>query len=111
MTTTTEQLFQEILDNARRDRKTLEEVRDGLVKAAKTAAAQVAEDGGLTMMAIAEQVAKLADSLTRSNAQLVEISKVKAKEGPPPEDDAKDSVDSIYDEISQSQSGSDEKAN
>lgn len=98
MTITTEQLFQEILTNARRDRKTIETVQDDLIKAVKSV--QVQEDG-LTMMAIAEQLAKLADSLTRTNAALVEISKVQAKNGPPPED-PKENADSIYDEIQQS---------
>lgn len=105
MTTTTEQLFQEILDNARRDRKTIETVQNDLIKAVRSV--QVEEDG-LTMMAIAEQLAKLADSLTRTNAQLVEISKVQAKNSPP-SDDHKENSDSIYDEIQQS--GSSEKVN
>jgi hypothetical protein len=60
---TFEELLDEIKENARRDRKRLEKVCDNLMDA-----------GG-----DAEEISMISDSLTKSNAQLLELAKLKAK--------------------------------
>lgn len=89
----TEDLFTEILENSRRDRKTVEAVRDDLVTLSKVA--DLPE--GVTSLAISENIARLSDVLTKMNSQLVEMTKISVKVDQP--DKSKDDSGSIYDEI------------
>lgn len=94
----TEGLIEEILDNSRRDRKTVEKIRDQILKLASSPE-MMSEP--LTSVGIAENIAKLSDVLTKMNAQLVELSKVSSKHDH--EDvDPKDEKEQIFDEIESS---------
>lgn len=93
MSITKEALINEALENSRKDRKKLEGVRDQIIDLGNDASL-LAEPTGI--IAIAEHVSKLADVLTKMNAQLVEMSKIAAKSDA--EDQSSDK-DSIFDEI------------
>jgi hypothetical protein len=64
-----EKLVKEIHENARRDRKLLEEFCDALKKIDD-------KNDPAAKAAMIEDVAKLVDCLTKSNAQLVELAKI-----------------------------------
>ena len=75
-------LVDEIIENARRDRRRLESVAEGLTNGFK----QMGEtDPGEEPLdpdvsaAFAEEIAKISDSLTKVNQQLVELVKIDAK--------------------------------
>lgn len=81
---TREDLIEEIIANARRDRKRLEAVADGLVNNfAKVPTPDQAEDPAEfdpeIAAAFAEEIAHVGDSLTRVNQQLVELVKTETK--------------------------------
>lgn len=106
MSTTKEILTEEIIANARRDRKRLEAVADGLVngfaKVPDENEEPVEFDPEIAA-AFAEEIAKIGDSLTKVNQQLVELVKIEHKNAPPADDKpsklgAKD-VESVYDSI------------
>lgn len=90
-----EGLEEEILRNARSDRKTVEKVRDDLIKMTDLAEVQAE---AMSMVVIAENVCKLSDVLTKVNAQLVELHKVSLKNAPA-DDNKKPDSESIFDEI------------
>ena len=87
--TTRESLTEEIIQNARRDRKRLEAVADSLthrydeLKASEELAAADDQLDPEVAAAFAEEIAKLSDSLTRVNQQLVELVKVETRRAPP----------------------------
>lgn len=104
--TTKETLTEEIIKNARRDRKRLEAVADGLVNGF----AKVPEEGEdqsefdpEIAAAFAEEIAKIGDSLTKVNQQLVELVKIETKNAPPPDNNpvklGKQDVDDVYESI------------
>jgi len=95
----TEDLFEEILKNARSDRKTVEKVRDELIKLTSQPEVMVE---GMAMITVAENVAKLSDVLTKMNAQLVELTKVSVKTEAPTDVKKVTDADSIFDEIEMS---------
>lgn len=100
----TEEIIKEAIENARRDRKRLEEISDLMLKVA-----QVGEDiDPLAKAAMGEQMAKITDSLTRSNSQLVELAKLGVKqkvlEGKEEGDTEADRED-MFDEIEGVQEG------
>lgn len=100
MGTTTEDLFQEILGNIRKDRVSVERMRDTLMGSAASLGSDDEEDVQQppALPEIAENVAKLSDVLTKMNSQLVELAKMKAKsEGL--EDDGLFDSDEVYAEI------------
>lgn len=84
MTEKTEKtLVDEIIENARNDRKRLEAVANGLTRGFDRFGDTAEEEGQPTdpevAAAFAEEIAKISDSLTRVNQQLVELVKVDAK--------------------------------
>jgi hypothetical protein len=106
MPTTKETLTEEIISNARRDRKRLEAVADGLVNGFakvpdETSGEEVEFDPEIAA-AFAEEIAKIGDSLTKVNQQLVELVKIEQKNAPPAENPVKlgaKDVESVYDSI------------
>ena len=106
-----ETLTQEIIGNARRDRKRLEAVADGLTRRYDDLKA-IDEDRPSDTIdpevaaAFAEEIAKLSDSLTRVNQQLVELVKVENRRAPAADDklDSKQTQE-IFDEIQPQESG------
>lgn len=72
----TEDLFQEILGNIRKDRVSVEKMRDRLLYGI---GADEGEGPQITVGEIAENVAKLSDVLTKMNSQLVELTKLSSK--------------------------------
>jgi predicted lipid-binding transport protein (Tim44 family) len=90
MDTTREMLTEEIIENARRDRKRLEMVADALTKRYNFGDLKEIEeletvDSQLdpeVAAAFAEEIAKIGDSLTRVNQQLVELVKVETRRTP-----------------------------
>lgn len=107
MSTTKENLTEEIIANARRDRKRLEAVADGLVNGFakvpdETSDEEVEFDPEIAA-AFAEEIAKIGDSLTKVNQQLVELVKIEHKNAPPIDANpvklgAKD-VNDVYEQI------------
>jgi hypothetical protein len=88
-----EELLDEIKENARRDRKRLEKVCDDLLAA-----------GGN-----AEEISMVSDSLTKSNAQLLELAKLKAKKADESETDesfSQGEQDELFNDISKSKENS-----
>lgn len=83
-------LVSEIVQNARSDRMRLEDVCDAVVDAAKKT------DDPLALLGLSEQMAAVTDSLTKNNAQLVEVAKIRAK-NQQPKDEKVD--DTIFDQI------------
>lgn len=72
----------EIISNARRDRKRLEAVADGLLEGSRASADPDSPEGEINTevaAAFAEEIAKISDSLTRTNQQLVELLKADRK--------------------------------
>lgn len=70
-------ILDEITENVRRDRERLELVAEDLVKVLRDSET---ERDPLSTIGLAENLAKLSDSLTRSNGLLVELAKMKSKE-------------------------------
>jgi hypothetical protein len=105
MATTKENLTEEIISNARRDRKRLEAVADGLVQGfARVPSPEEQGDPNEfdpeIAAAFAEEIAKIGDSLTRVNQQLVELVKIETKRFvPAPSKLGKEDVEEVYDEI------------
>ena len=83
---TADELMEEIAKNVREDRARLVEICDALLSICKTG--DFEDPAGKA--AIAEPFAKIADSLTKSNAQLVEVAKLRAKDKKPSEDEFSD---------------------
>jgi len=77
-----DQLAAEIVENARKDRARLEKVANGLANGLQSVVSdnESAEGGDSEMaVAFAEELAKVTDSLTRVNQQLVELVKAEKK--------------------------------
>ena len=104
MTVKKDDLIREALENARRDRQSVEKVRDHILELTKSTGAEESE----SVLAVSDTVAKLSDVLTKMNAQLVELTKIAAKSEKG--EDAGNN-DSIFDEIESSSSGTSEDAN
>jgi len=103
--TTKEVLTEEIIKNARRDRKRLEAVADGLVNGFAKIPDEGADQSEFdpeVAAAFAEEIAKIGDSLTKVNQQLVELVKIEHKNVPAPLDISKlgkSDVEDVYNEI------------
>lgn len=83
MEKTEKTLVDEIIENARNDRRRLEAVADGLTRGFDRTG-DIAEDENQALdpevsAAFAEEIAKVSDSLTRVNQQLVELVKIDAR--------------------------------
>lgn len=76
-------LIEEVIENARRDRKRLEAVADGLTNGFGQLGDNVTGEGEPldpeVSAAFAEEIAKVSDSLSKIQQQLVEIVKIDAK--------------------------------
>lgn len=97
-----EELIAEILENARKDRKRLEAVADGLLEGSKTFLSEDDEGEINTEVAaaFAEEVAKVSEVLTRINHELVELVKVdKTVDRLVPTQLKPSEVDEVYDSI------------
>lgn len=103
MATTREILIEEIISNARRDRKRLEAAADGLANGMKQGDPEDPESGSYdpdVAAAFAEELSRLGDSLTRVNQQLVELVKAdRKKSAEEPTKLGKAEVEEVYDEI------------
>lgn len=106
MPTKKEALIDEIIENARRDRKRLEMVADGLINDFKKITDDSSEEEieqGVPeefASAYAEEISKISDSLSRVNQQLVEIVKADRKSNPTaPDKLGKDDLEEALDEI------------
>jgi hypothetical protein len=106
-----EELIDEAHENLQEDRKRLTDFAELLNKAA-------AADPTLAPIALAENVAKIADCLTRQNAQIVELAKLRAKKefikDPKGEGFSASEADTMFDEIEgqvQNDSDDDDEAN
>lgn len=103
-----EELIDEIINNARRDRKRLEAVADGLANGfarVPTSGEDEIDDhfDSEVAAAFAEEISKISDSLSKVNQQLVEIVKSERKNSVPDDASPKkltpDQIDGVYDEI------------
>ena len=102
-------LVDEILENARRDRKRLESIADGLTHGFGQLGDSTFQEGEPAdpevSAAFAEEIAKISDSLCKINQQLVELVKIDAKkEEMKPKDPAKMTTaekEAIYEEMQQ----------
>lgn len=105
-------LVDEIIENARKDRKRLESVANGLTHGFGRFGDTSNEEGEPldpeVSAAFAEEIAKIADSLTKVNQQLVELVKIDAKATAKHEDNkpvtkdgkiTKKEAEDIYDEL------------
>lgn len=101
----TDDLFAEVLENARKDRAKLEKVRDNLTNMDPDQVA-IVEESPLAMLGVAENVVKIHDVLVKVNGQLVELAKIAAKMEGPAEGQVPDS-DDIYDELEQKETRTD----
>ena len=77
-------LVDEIVENARRDRRRLEAVAEGLTNGFGTLGDSNGDEAGGTLdpevsAAFAEELAKVTDSLSKINQQLIELVKVESK--------------------------------
>lgn len=93
----TEDLIKEIIENARRDRARLEDVSSALLSSITVAGVE----DPLAKAAMAEQLARVTDSLSKTNQQLVELVKIHAKQDPAGKAKAMAESDkeSLFDEI------------
>lgn len=66
-----EALMEEIHENVRRDRKMLEELCSFLLK--------IRDVDPVSALEAVEQIARISDSLSKANSQLVELTKIKVK--------------------------------
>lgn len=109
-------LVDEIIENARRDRKRLEAVADGLTHGFGRLGDSVEENGEAldpeVSAAFAEEIAQVSDSLTKVNQQLVELVKIDAKATAKHEDNkpatkdgkiTRKEAEDIYDELAEGQ--------
>lgn len=97
-----EDLLNEIIANSRRDRKRLEAAMDGLLNLSTKFSQEEEVDQEVNTevaAAFAEQIAKLGDSLTRVNHELVEIVKADKKSATPSDRLNPSDVADVYDEI------------
>lgn len=94
MSLTRESLIEEALENARKDRKTIEKVRDQLMTVISDPSVQAE---GLSVMGVAENVGYLAEVLTKMNSQLVDI--IKISEASTSKDQMQVDKESIFEEI------------
>lgn len=98
-----ENLIEEIIANARRDRRRLEEVADGLMHGFSSSPIDEESDdvNPEVAAAFAEEIAKISDSLTKTNQQLVELVKIESKKEPAEKQISLDKkqVDEVYEEI------------
>ena len=93
----TEDLFEEVIANARKDRAKLEKIRDSLTNI-RPDQKEVLELEPLAMIGVVENVAKIHDVLVKVNGQLVELAKISAKLENPEADRVGDRED-IFDAI------------
>lgn len=93
----TEELFEEVIANARKDRAKLEKLRDNLTNL-KPEQSDVIEAEPLAMLGVAENVARIHDVLVKVNGQLVELAKISAKLENPDADKSSDRED-LFDVI------------
>ncbi len=101
-----ESLTEEIIANARRDRKRLELVADSLIQKYNDIKEEIEQHEGValdpeTAAAFAEEISKLSDSLTKVNQQLVELVKIEHRRVPPEEPTklGKQEVEEVFNEI------------
>lgn len=81
-----DQLIELILENAKKDRKKLETVCDALLKIGSVGEFQDPE----AQASVAIPMAKVAEALTKNNAQLVELVKIKVRSVPKKEEEFSD---------------------
>jgi len=93
MSLTKEELILEVLENARKDRRTIERVRDQIINLANDPSLA----DGISIIGIAENVGYLGEVLTKMNSQIVELVKVAEKSETP--EDGQQEKDSIFEEI------------
>lgn len=95
------ELTDEIKSNARNDRARLESLCDGLLKLSNNAETMLGDE--MAKVAVAEQLTRATDSLTRVNSQLVELAKIQLKRDLLSKASSKDASnserESLYDEI------------
>lgn len=91
--TTKDVIIEEALENARKDRQTIVDFRKKLIDIAMH---PVMDAEPLGIVAVAEHIAKISDTLTKVNSQLVELSKIASKTK---EEDSQFDKDSLFDEI------------
>jgi hypothetical protein len=82
--TTTGSLAEEIKRNVRRDRERLEKLQDKILSSLDQPVSD-GEEGvpAHVMAAMADGVSRIADALTRSNSQLVEMAKMESRKAEP----------------------------
>jgi len=97
MSQRTDDLFLEILENVRYDRKKVAAIRDRIVDIATSDNPAMTIEP-LAMLGAAENIAKLSDVLTKMNSQLVELTKVSSKSDNP-DSEEQDNKDDIFDAI------------
>jgi hypothetical protein len=103
--TSSDEVMQEALDNARSDRKRLEE---HLASLNEQIGMLVGPDSPITVANILDMATKATDSMTRSNSQILEVAKLKVKkEGPvgdgKPQNLNDDEKEDMYEEIEDGQ--------
>lgn len=97
MSKRTDDLFAKVVQNIHDDREILVGLRDKIIEVSRGDVATLMAEP-MAFSAIAENVSKLTDALTKMNSQLVELTKVSSKsdEG---EKDVDQDKESIFDEI------------
>lgn len=92
-TTKKKDLVDEVLENARRDRKAVESIRDRLIGEIS----HPVDDGEpISAITISRDIAGLSEVLTKINSQLVEVAKFVSKSG---ERDESNDKEDIFNEI------------
>lgn len=111
----TEDIIEEVTKNIRADREKIKVVRDKLVNivsspqldAMNPAGDDSSSLGMIGVVDLAESIAKISAVMSTQNAQLIELSKVTAKNYDP-EKDASVDKNSMFDEIEKSKSQDDD---
>lgn len=106
MSKQTEDIVNEAHENVRKDRRRLEEFADSISKIGEIAGDPLAKAG------LADAISRLADGLTRSNAQLVELAKLLVKKElvtTPSDSLNSKEVDGLFDEIGDGFAGKEEE--
>ena len=105
MPTNKDELTDEIIANARRDRKRLEKVADGLVFGFDRLSTAGSEDeeqlDSEASASFAEEISSITDSLSKINHELVELVKLDKKSAPSadPVKLGKHELDEVYNDI------------
>jgi len=87
-----DELFEDIYNNVKEDRE--------MLRSAVTTLLEAAGDESIALASVSEAVAKMVDSMTKANSQLVELAKIKSRREAADSDDfSENEAEEVFSEI------------